>query len=168
SVAWPSSSCPRLSIDRFWTSPLRKSVCVAARKNFGDEASVAAIPRTSASESVDRKRDRRINPRPSSVRRDGNGQRPDAGNGLRSRNFPLAERGAVERVEIAAAAVGLEHGENRRRQRRQELAVDDGAGITAEQLDVERVVAARLVQRPNALFDGSRLRDASLALFRLV
>ena len=80
-----------------------------------------------------------------------NGQRADAGDGVLGRELPLAERGAVQRVEAAAVAVGLEHGEHRRRQRRQQFAVDDRAGVGAEQLDVERVVPARLVQRPDQL-----------------
>ena len=76
-----------------------------------------------------------------SVRRDGDGERPRAADGVLGRELPLAERRAVQRVEAAAVPVGLEHAEHRRRQRRQQLAVDDGAGVGAEQLDVERVVA---------------------------
>jgi len=81
------------------------------------------------------------------------------------RELPFTQRRAVQRAEGAAVAIAFQHSEHGRRQRRQQFAVHDGARVGAEQLDVQRVVAAPLVERLDHLVHAARLRAARLALF---
>src|SRR5437588_832170 len=71
----------------------------------------------------------------------------------------------VSKISSVAGASPFEDAEDRRRQRRQELAVDHRAGVGAEQLDVEGVVPAALVERLDHLIDASRLGAPGFALF---
>src|SRR3954471_3668575 len=134
---------PWMSIERFSTSPFRKSACVADWKNFGDEASSPLATNASTSTVATTMAKGRM--RGASVLRDGEGERAGAVDRVVQGNFPLAERRALHRVEVAAVAVAFEYAEHRRRQRREQLAVDDRARLRGEQLDVERVAASRLV-----------------------
>ena len=116
----------RLSIERFSTSPFRKSACVAAWKNFGDDASSGAASARGATVARQRHAQAvesayRVGRSSRSVRRDGDRQRPRAADGVLGRELPFAERRAAQRVEVAAVAIGFEHAEHRRRQRRQQL-----------------------------------------------
>src|SRR3989442_7012549 len=84
------------------------------------------------------------------------------------RELPFANRCAMERVERAAVAIALEHAKDGWRERGEELAVDNRTGVGAEELHVQRVVAAALVQQPDHLVDAALLvRRARLRLLRL-
>src|SRR4029077_18558851 len=100
-----------MSIDRFSTSPFRKSACVAAWKNFGDDAS---SPRGEASDRTMTRAAKaaKVRMRGASVLRDGDGERARAVDGMVGRDFPFAERRAVHRVEVAAVAIAFEHAEH--------------------------------------------------------
>src|SRR5213592_2626537 len=85
------------------------------------------------------------------IRGNGYRERLGARDGVLGGQLPFAERRVRERVEAATAAIGLEDAEDRRRKRRQRLALDDRAGFRAEELDVERVAAAAAVERADDL-----------------
>ena len=72
----------------------------------------------------------------------------------------VALRSGSKVPPLRSASITAEH---RRRQRRQQLAVDDRAGVEPSSLHVERVVAARLVERPDHLGDAALLRRARFA-----
>ena len=50
-------------------------------------------------------------------------------------------------IEVSAVAVGLQYRQQLRRQRGEQFAVDHGAVVLGHQLDVERVVSTRPVDR---------------------
>src|SRR4051812_37869980 len=83
------------------------------------------------------------------------------------RQLPLAERRVRQRIEAAVAAIGLEDAEHRRGECRERLALDDGSGAGAEELDVDGVAAAAAVERADDLIHAARLRRPGLALFDL-
>src|SRR5213592_1938924 len=60
-----------------------------------------------------------VNRNTQSIWRDRHVERADAVDGMLGGDFPFTERRAAERIEIAAAPIGLEHGQDRWRQRRQ-------------------------------------------------
>src|SRR5580765_3757850 len=109
-------------MERFSTSPLRKSACVAAWKNFGEEALKSTPPRNTP---PPRTLKTRRNVFKGCLLGDRNGERLRAGDCVFGRQLPFAERGVGQRVETAAAAVAFEHAEDRRRERRQRLAFDN-------------------------------------------
>src|SRR4051812_9079753 len=109
---------------RFSTSPFRKSFWVAAWKNLGVEAwSATAAHATTAATAGTRRAKLELRMWTCLVCRHLNRERANAGDGVIGRHLPLTKRRAVERVEVAAASIGFEHGQDRGRQRRQELAV---------------------------------------------
>ena len=63
----------------------------------------------------------------------------------------------AKRNEVARAAIGFEHAEDRRRQRRQRLAAHDRARVGREQAHVEPVVLAHGVERAHQLRHAARL-----------
>src|SRR4051812_11242457 len=152
-MAGPSVSCPRASTDRFSTSPLRKSACVAAWKNFDDDA--RTVPAASA---MDRAQIIRRRVRGTLIRRDDNGNSARSVDGVVSGQLPFTERCIAERAEAPGAAVSLEYPENRRGKRGERFAADDGAWIGAEQLDIQRAPATAPVQHPDHLGHIAGLR----------
>src|ERR1051326_1572148 len=117
-----------MSMERFSTSPFRKSACVADWKNLGDEASSPrAQPRDRAMTVATRRAKGRM--RATSVLRDGDGERAGAVDGVVGGDFPFAERRTVHRIEVAAVAIAFEDAEHRRRERGQQFAVDHRARL---------------------------------------
>src|SRR5262249_52656942 len=144
-VAGPRNTRPSLSMDRFSTSPLRKSVWVATVQNVAVEAeSRADAANTAAAGTPMRFTMRTLLSAGTAVEVDRQPAR--AGDRGIHLQFPFAERRAPDGREIAAAAIALEHRQHRRRQRRHRFAVHDRAGRARQQPDVDAVVAVRFVE----------------------
>src|SRR5262245_47495817 len=158
-AAGPRKTRPSLSMDRFSTSPLRKSACVATVQKVAVEAeSRADAASTPASETPIRFSMRGSVAAGTAVEIDR--QHARAGDRGIHLQVPFAERRAPDGREVTAAAIPFEDREHRRRERRHRLAVDDRAGRARQQPNVDAVVAVRLVENLDHLADARRLHAA--------
>ena len=103
----PRKTRPSLSIERFSTSPLRKSVCVETVQKVGVEARAGPPTRRAPRPPPHRYRLRiRMSTR-TAVEIDR--QHARAADRRVHRELPFAERGAADGREVAAAAIAFEH-----------------------------------------------------------